>query len=407
MRFRHRDGTAVHLAYCTNVHPAEDGDAFLAQVGDFGAAVRARLGADRLGLGLWLPAPLAARLARDPAELARLRATLERHRLEVVTLNAFPYRGFHAPVVKKAVYRPDWTGDERLAYTLDCAEVLAALLPDDAARGSVSTVPLAWRDPWDDTRRAAARDRLRRLADGLAALGDRTGRTVRVGLEPEPGCAVETTAEAVAELGGPGALGDRIGICLDACHLAVAFEDPGRAVARLAAAGLPVVKSQVSAALHAADPADPAARAALARYTEDRFLHQVREDGPGGVAARDDLPAALTGPGALPGRGPWRVHFHVPLHRPPAAPLTATTGHLRHTLDALLGGDAPLTDHLEVETYTWSVLPPGQRPGNDAELAAGLAGELRWAADALAGAGLRPDGPAAPAEPQAQEEVRA
>jgi hypothetical protein len=119
--------------------------------------VRARLGEPRLGLGLWLPAATAHELAGDPATLDRLRTGLDRHGLEVVTLNAFPYAGFHAPVVKRDVYSPDWSTRRRLDYTLDCARVLAALLPDDASRGSISTLPLGWRSPWFTDRDRAAR----------------------------------------------------------------------------------------------------------------------------------------------------------------------------------------------------------------------------------------------------------
>jgi hypothetical protein len=108
-----------------------------------------------------------------------------------------------------------------------------------------------------------------------------------------------------------------------------------------------------------------------------------------GVTSRDDLPDALAGPDPLPGRGPWRVHFHVPLHQRPEEPLAATTGHLAETVTALVGGERALTDHLEVETYTWSVLPRRHRPGDDGELAAGLAAELRWAADTLRRTGLK------------------
>jgi hypothetical protein len=171
MRFTHPDGSPVHLAYCTNVHPTQDLEALFAQLRRFGGGVRARLGAARLGLGLWLPAPVAARLASadGSADLARLASTLADHGLEVVTLNAFPYKGFHDPRVKKAVYYPDWTEPARLAYTLDCARVLAALLPDDARRGSVSTVPLGWRAGWHAERQDRARAQLDRLAAGLAA----------------------------------------------------------------------------------------------------------------------------------------------------------------------------------------------------------------------------------------------
>ena len=200
-------------------------------------------------------------------------------------------------------------------------------------------------------------------------------------VEPEPGCVVETVADAVEHLAGVDT--EHLGLCLDTCHLATSFEDAEAALGALDRAGLPIVKTQVSAALHAADPRDPATRQALAGFVEDRFLHQTRELDGAGLLARDDLPDALTGHDALPGEGPWRVHFHVPLHAEPDPPLRSTRDVLVATLEALLGGEHPRTDHLELETYTWSVLPPHRRPHDDAGLVAGLAAELAWARDQL------------------------
>ncbi|WP_159942851.1 MULTISPECIES: metabolite traffic protein EboE [unclassified Nocardiopsis] len=385
MRLRHPDGTVVHLAYCTNVHPAEDLDGVLRQIRVHGGGVREALGADRLGLGLWLPAPLARAMAADPALTDRLRAGLEGSGLEAVTLNAFPYAGFHAPVVKHAVYAPDWTDRARLDYTVDCARVLARLMPDDAARGSVSTLPLAWREPWDPDRLAAARAHLAELSAALEDLA-REGRPVRVGLEPEPGCVVETTRDAARLLADPP---PHLGVCLDTCHLATAFEDPAPALDRLRAAGLPVVKAQASAAVELPDPADPAARQALAAFAEDRFLHQTRARGDGGAReGRDDLHEALDGADPLPRDAPWRTHFHVPLHAPATAPLRRTTDHLTDTLRRLLGPGGARTDHVEVETYTWSVLPEDLRPGGDKGLVEGIAAEVAWVRDRLTGLGL-------------------
>ncbi|MEU1345095.1 metabolite traffic protein EboE [Streptomyces sp. NPDC005827] len=405
MRFRHPDDSTVHLAYCSNVHQAEDLDGVVAQLAAYAEPVRARLGADRLGIGLWLARGVVTELVADAGALTRLRDELRARGLETVTLNAFPYAGFHREVVKKDVYLPDWADDARLRYTLDCARVLAALLPDDAARGSVSTLPLAWRAPWPPERSEAARRALDLLTDGLAELERDTGRTVRVGFEPEPGCVVETTEQAVRELGGLDP--ERLGVCLDACHLAVQFEDPDAALGRLAAAGLPVVKLQASCAVEAADPADPDARAALERLAEPRFLHQTRTTagsssgapaGPGGTAdsggpggtvlGADDLPEALAG--SLPtGTGPWRVHFHAPLHAAPEPPLRTTSGQLGAVLSGLLGGPSALCDHIEVETYTWSVLP--RPPAGRAGLVDGIAAELAWAGEQLTGLGLKED----------------
>jgi sugar phosphate isomerase/epimerase len=297
--------------------------------------------------------------------------------LEVVTFNGFPYRSFHAPVVKHAVYRPDWTDPERLDYTLNLARILVDLLPDDAVRGSVSTLPLGWRTPWAPAQAEAARRQLDVLARELRALARDSGRPVRVAFEPEPGCVVESTAQAVAHLSTMDV--EYLGVCLDLAHLACAWEEPAAALATLAGAGLPVVKVQVSAALGVDDP--DAARAVLREYAEPRFLHQTRSAVGHGT---DDLAEALED--GLP--GPWRIHYHVPLHAAPQPPLRSTLPVLRAALAALLAGPTAVCDHLDVETYTWSVLPPAQRPTGPDHLADGIAAELALARDELLGLGL-------------------
>jgi sugar phosphate isomerase/epimerase len=352
------------LSYCTNVHPAEDLPGVLAQLDRYAVPVRERFGAE-LGLGLWLSAPVAKALAEDAGSRAGLRAALDARGLVVRTLNAFPYGGFHQEVVKHRVYHPDWTTTARRDYTLDCATVLADLLPE-GGRGSISTLPLAWRQPWSPDEHARALAGIGEAAAGLRALADRTGRTVRLAVEPEPGCVVDDVADAVRLLAGR-VDEEFVGLCLDTCHLAVSFADPAAAVRSIADAGLRVVKVQASAALELADPAD--ARTVLAPFAEPRYLHQVRALVDGRVHRADDLPEAFTD---LPADGPWRVHFHVPLHADPPAPLRSTTDVLRQAMAAVREvGHEP---DVEVETYTWSVLPGGVD-----DLAEGIAAELRWA----------------------------
>lgn len=386
MRFRHPDGSTVHLAYCTNVHPAETLDGVLAQLRDHCEPVRRRLGRDRLGIGLWLARDAAHALVTDPSALRGLRTELDRRGLEVVTLNGFPYEGFGAEEVKYRVYKPDWADPERLEYTTSLARLLAGLLPDDVTEGTISTLPLAWRTAYDDTRAAAARTALTTLAERLDALAELTGRSLRVGLEPEPGCTVETTADAIGPLTAIGH--DRIGVCVDTCHLATSFEDPHSALDALDHAGIRVVKSQLSAALHAEHPHLPGVREALGAFDEPRFLHQTRVDTSAGLRGTDDLGEALKGD-TLPDASPWRAHFHVPLHAAPAAPLTSTLPVLKAALTHLVGGPRPLTRHLEVETYTWQALPPELRPRGRAQLADGIAAELTLARDLLTDLGLK------------------
>ncbi|MFJ5916332.1 metabolite traffic protein EboE [Streptomyces ardesiacus] len=388
MRFRHPGGSTIHLAYCTNVHPAETLDGVLAQLRDHCEPVRRRLGRDRLGIGLWLARDAAHALVTDPAALRGLRTELDRRGLEVVTLNGFPYEGFGAEEVKYRVYKPDWADPERLEHTTSLARLLAGLLPDDVTDGTISTLPLAWRTAYDETRADKARDALVTLAERLDALHELTGRSIRIGLEPEPGCVVETTQDAIAPL--TAIAHERIGVCVDTCHLATSFEDPHTALDALTAARIPVVKSQLSAALHAEHPADPAVREALGAFAEPRFLHQTRTTTPsGGRQGTDDLDEALADGGPLPATAPWRAHFHVPLHAAPAAPLTSTLPVLKAALARLVGGPHPVTRHLEVETYTWQALPPELRPRARAQLTDGIAAELTLARDLLTDLGLK------------------
>ncbi|MER1995933.1 MAG: metabolite traffic protein EboE [Arthrobacter sp.] len=364
----------MQLSYCTNVHPAEDLDGVIRQLREYAGPVRRRAGLDLLGVGLWLPAGLASRLADSDADVALLRGVLAEEGLQIHTLNAFPYGGFHNEVVKTDVYLPTWAQRRRLQYTLECANVLAALLPDGVP-GSISTLPLAWRTPWSRADDDAAVRAFTELSEGLRTLKECTGKTVRVAVEPEPGCVLDTVADVTEWLAAGISRGidpEYIGLCIDTCHLAVSFADPAEAVRGVREAGLRVVKVQASAALHVGLPAGASARSALEAFAEPRYLHQVRElDSDGTVLTADDLPQAL---GELPGRGPWRIHFHMPLHLAPAPPLETTADVLQNAVAEV--GRLPYAAevHLDIETYTWSVLP-GEQP----DLIEGIAGEVSWA----------------------------
>jgi sugar phosphate isomerase/epimerase len=350
------------LCYCTNVHPAEDLPGILRQLDSYAVAVREKLGADRLGIGLWLAADVAASLAAaDRSVRRKLRAELDARGLGVITMNAFPYGGFHADVVKLSVYEPRWTDPRRLQYTLDCVTVLDDILSDDVAYGSISTLPLGWREPWTEADDAASLDALTELTRAFK----RCSKVMKLAVEPEPGCILDTVADTVAWL-APRVDPEYIGLCLDTCHLAVSFADPVATVRSIAESGLEVVKVQASSALHVADP--KAALAELREFAEPRYLHQVRELSPDGTVLKaDDLPEALE---TLPGDGPWRVHFHVPLHAEPAAPLASTNEVITEVLRAV-----PQDRTVEVETYTWNVLPAHHQQ----DLVDGIAAELAWA----------------------------
>jgi sugar phosphate isomerase/epimerase len=377
-RFTHPDGSVVHLAYCTNVHPAEDVDGVIGQLERFAAPVREELGTERLGVGLWLAAPAARELVTDEVAVARLRGALDRLGLEAVTFNGFPYQGFHDEVVKQRVYVPDWTSDERREFTVALARILAQLLPDDVTEGSVSTLPLAWREGFGAEEARAARAELEATVEELRRLAENSGKRIRVAVEPEPGCAIETVAGLVEGIAGLDE--ETVGICLDACHSAVQFESPTDALAQLSAAGVPIVKMQASAALRV----EPARIEELAAFVEPKFLHQTRTLENAEVLGVDDLDQALDG--GLPRDGEWRVHFHVPVHLDEGR---TTQPQLRDLLAGVFGGSHALTRHLELETYTWNVMPGDLRPDADAALVDGLARELSWLRDELKTLGLK------------------
>jgi len=386
------------LAYCTNVHPGEQLEAVERTLRTCVAGVRARRGLATAAGSVWLAEP-AVRALLDPERRASWRAVLSDAGIELITLNGFAYGNFHAESVKQRVYAPDWSDPRRRDYTLALAELLADCLPSHAWEGTVSTLPLGFRTPWTRARHAAALAALAETARALGELAQRHGRAIRLCLEMEPGCVLERSADAVdlftRELPAAGAaigvgrdlLDAHLGVCFDICHQAVMFEDLPAALAQLHDANVQVGKIQVSSALEA--PAPGQARTALACYDEPRYLHAVRSRGADGdLQGAMDLGAALA-PGALPETSTWRVHFHAPIHAEALADgtLATTRAEIDKVLDYLARAPA-MHPQLEVESYTWHVLPPAERPADDEALLDGLAAEIQWLENALAARGL-------------------
>ena len=370
----------VHLTYCLNIHPGESWAENLGAIREHAAAVKRAVSPDRpFGLGLRL-ADAASRELAEPARLDEFRACLAGAGMYVFTVNAFPFGRFHRGPVKESVYAPDWRAPERLEFTMRVAEILASLLPE-GVEGSISTVPGsygAWiREEEDVVRMAGA---LVECARRLAALGDRTGRTVRLALEPEPDCHIQDTAgflrfhERLLRGAGPHATAVRshIGMCVDTCHMAVEGEAPAESLHRLRSAGVAVPKIQISAAVEA--PNTAGGRAVLAPFAEPVYLHQTRAtDAEGRVTARwPDLAPALAEAGSRSDAVRLRSHFHVPLFWPGTALLGTTAG----VLDPAFWEAAWRTGgHWEIETYTFDVLPEDLRRCGVAEA---VTREFRW-----------------------------
>lgn len=384
----------IHLAYCTNVHRGETWAETLAALEQHTLPVRRRVAPGRsYAIGLRLGQRAAAELAQPDALLAFQR-WLEKHDCYVFTINGFPYGSFHGTRVKEQAYAPDWSTPERVAYTQQLFELLVKLAPAGAAC-SVSTVPGSFKGfvAAEPERRAAIFANLTQCGRAIAALAEKTGRDLHLGLEPEPACLIETSEETVAFFDAwrasdrtveSEALLRRVGVNYDCCHLAIEFEPATTALDRIAAAGLRLSKLHLSSALRVRP--DAVGRKALEAFAEPVYLHQVVVGRAGSHEVRRrfvDLPDALGA--AEPSRpdDEWRIHFHVPLHAAPGAPFGDTRDHLVEALDWMAARPGACT-HFEMETYTWEVLPPAMRlPIEDQ-----LVREYAWTLETLAARGL-------------------
>jgi hypothetical protein len=393
---------AVHLGYCTNIHPGEDWATVRAQLERYLPPLRRRLSpGDPFGVGLRLSARATRELRAEPDALSAFQDWLGAEGLYVFTMNGFPYGGFHRGRVKDRVYAPDWRTRERVEYTLELAALLAELLPE-GVDGGISTSPISykpWLVPgeWPEVLASGARH-LAEVAVGLAGIRDATGRTLHVDIEPEPDCLIENGEEFVRFFqehllrGGreevvrrtglpPGAAEDLIHrhlrVCYDTCHFAVQYEDPGEALDRLAAAGIDVGKVQLSAALATSLERPDEVAGTLRPFAEGTYLHQVVERAAGGDLRRyRDLPEALAlldGSGLPPDAEEWRIHYHVPLFADGfVGGLRSTRRELEEALRLIVRRG--LSEHLEVETYTWEVLPDDLKT----DLGSSIRQELEW-----------------------------
>ena len=338
-----------HLTYCMNVHPARNMADVLNNIESLASEVKAQVSPlEPFGLGIWLPV-MAAKGFHE--QFVRMADVLADHDLYVFTINGFPYSTFHGETVKQAVYYPDWSEQARVDFTTDLIDVLAVLLPQGVP-GSISTVPVTYGKELPD----GAIDNLIAIANIARETKRRTGKQIQIALEPEPDCYLENTAETLAFFDK---LRERdpnicevIGMCFDTCHLALQGEDLFASYQAVIDAGIPIPKVQVSAALICDNSDGESARKLLGPYDEQVYLHQTRIwSEPGGDFQRfGDLgPALVDNP-----LGEWRVHFHVPLHFEGAGALRSTISLLHDDFVEAMRANTP---HIEIETYTFDVLP--------------------------------------------------
>ncbi len=396
----------LHLAYCTNVHRGESWAETFRALETYALAVRAQVCPQKpFAIGLRLSERAAVDLSEGDA-LLQFQRWLEKHGCYVFTINGFPFGQFHGARVKEKVYQPDWTSPDRLAYTNLLFDLLAQIVPA-GIEGSVSTVPGSFKE-FITTREQELeiRKNIFHCVEYVARVSDKSKRALHLGLEPEPLCLLENSAETIsffqtlcAEHKNDPRLAEFLGVNYDCCHFAVEFEEPQNALNSLVKNGIKISKLHLSSALKVSPT--PAARDALKKFADDVYFHQViARDEKGKLKFHRDLPDALesfkfqvssvqskpleTENLKLETWEEWRIHFHVPLHAPAAPPFANTNDHLLGALD-WLAENRKLCAHLEMETYTWEVLPPELKSRSVVEQ---LTAEYGWTLAQLKARGL-------------------
>lgn len=390
-----------HTTYCTNIHPGPDWAATLEGLQTHLPRIRERVGGQGpFGIGLRLSNRASLELSAGPS-LGSFRNWLRDNGFYVFTMNGFPYGAFHGTPVKDQVHAPDWTHEERLGYTTRLFDQLAFLLPE-GMEGGISTSPVSYR-PWHRTesaREEALRTGARQMAlmaARLAELEQERGAYLHLDIEPEPDGMLENTRDVLEFYsrylipeGGtilgrirgmtPAAaeqcLRRHINLCYDICHFALVYEDAGEVFDTMEREGIRIGKIQVSAALRAdlgEGDLDQVVEA-LRPFNEPVYLHQVRLKGEGGIRSYPDLGAYLEHPESF---GELRSHFHVPLFMERYGVLKSTQGEVLRVIELLR--KKPVCRHLEVETYTWEVLPPAMKQDLDHSISR----ELLWLKERL------------------------
>jgi hypothetical protein len=372
-----------HLSYCSNIHPGEIWEEHFANLQSTVPKVKKTVCPDQaMGLGLRIANQASVDLSEDVSKLEALKQWLKQEDIYIFTLNGFPYGGFHNTIVKDQVHAPDWTTQERVNYTRRLIDILVQLLPEDQHEGGISTSPLSYKFWWEHQEAAIgqATMELLKLVPYLAQTEQKTGKWIHIDIEPEPDGLLGNHREFVdwytdtlipfaITAGIPEDWVRRhIHICFDVCHYGVSFDKPADCLQELAEKNISIGKIQISSALRVDLRENASARIeALKQYEEPTYLHQVKAlKKDGSFEQFKDLVEAL----AQYEEGiynEWRVHFHVPLFLDSYGLLNSTQAEIAETL--AYHQQHNVTRMMEIETYTWGVLPTEYQEPIDTSIA--------------------------------------
>lgn len=395
-----------HLTYCTNIHAGKNWSEDFDNLQQNFPAVKQNVSPDQpLGLGLRLSNDASIQLS-NPHNLLELKQWLQQNDAYVFTMNGFPYGDFHRAIVKENVHTPDWTTQERKNYTIRLFHILKSLVPE-GMDGGISTSPLSYRH-WFKTSsefeaaKQTATLNLIEVVKILIEISKENNQLLHLDIEPEPDGILETGREFIdwfendlLILGIP-LIADQFGcseneaemllkkhvcLCYDICHFAIGYENHGIVLTELEQKGIRVGKIQISAALKAnligTDEEKALIKTNFATFNEPTYLHQVvalKKDG--SLIRYADLPPALEADNDEDVLQ-WRSHFHVPISIQQIGLLQSTQEDIVKVLQ--LQKAKPFTNHLEVETYTWEVLPEQIK----LPIAQSISNELNWVINSL------------------------
>ncbi|WP_289040794.1 metabolite traffic protein EboE [uncultured Zobellia sp.] len=384
------------LTYCTNIHPGFDWKTTFDSLKEHVPQIKQKVALDKpFGLGLRLSNKASEELAMN-GNLEEFKQWLDRNNVYVFTMNGFPYGNFHNERVKDDVHTPDWTTAERLIYTKRLFDQLEALLPEGIS-GGISTSPVSYKY-WHTTEEATksafetGAKNMVEVAIHLRDIEKRTGKYVHLDIEPEPDGMLENSDEVLHFFTdylipiGTSVITHKLGldaseankiihryltVCYDICHFSLAYEEPADTFKKFADAEIAIGKIQVSAALKIL--ANPSGNdeiwEALALFDEPTYLHQVTEQVDGKVKTYNDLPIVLEHKRDFK---ELRAHFHVPIFLERFGVLDSTQDHILKVMEYLKNN--PVSEHLEIETYTWDVLPSALKR----DLSESIIREIEW-----------------------------
>ena len=390
-----------HLTYCTNIHSGKNWtEDFEILKQNFPVIKKAVAPEQSFGIGLRLSHAASLELL-DRTALTSFKQWIQENDAYVFTINGFPYGDFHHTIVKADVHTPDWTTTDRRDYTIRLFKILQSLLPE-GMDGGISTSPLSYRH-WFKTAEAlndAKYTATRHIIEVIKELNNiyhQTGKLMHLDLEPEPDGIIETGREYIdwfenelLVIGIPefvksfnisaaeaeNAIKKHLCLCYDVCHFAIGYEVHEEVLKELAEKGLKVGKIQISAALKAnlnrsAEEREKI-KASFETFNEPTYLHQVvaaKKDG--GLLRYPDLSEALEDFNN-PAVEQWRAHFHIPISVKEIGLLQSTQDDILKVLE--IQKNTPFTNHMEVETYTWEVLPEQLK----LPITSSIINELNW-----------------------------